>query len=668
MDQQRNTIFTLSPRETSGLKDGVNLVRGLGNLRFIIYKDAAAEDTDEESASEHMFKVCLNKCKHQGGIFIKDIEDRNDCVLRCTKHGWKLDARTMQYVNPPDCFSQEQLVPELNEDGSLSIVELRPRHPWETNKRDPEPLQVGEVQVTYITHACIELKLGDLVMITDPWLMGPAFARGWWLMHEPPPDCLDRLVKADLIYISHLHSDHLNYPTLEVLSERNPDIPIYVGDTSMPVFVRLEQSSVKLNNINIKRLGTWIEINKDMRFMIMMDGVHPDMDTCLLVDYKGHLILNTVDCTNPNGGRLPSGVDLMLSDFAGGASGFPMTFSGGKYTEEWKAEFVKRERRKLLDYKMRLVRDTNPKVYCPFAGYFVEAHPSDQYIRSVNTKNDPAALNDLIRRNAPHINTWTPRPGAVLDLQKAISGDSDFIHDPPAGSKVFKDSWDFEKYVNKINSNIEDEIFAYPEWIQFYYRWAGFKNYNLVIRMIERDDDFQPVVGGYDFLVDFLGEEPTFPSERPEREHNYLEMENRIGVHRQTVRWGLFWDDLYIGFNNRISREPDMFHYLFWNHMQILLPRKEPDWASFLAEMKGESAPRKDIWKPSLASASDNHNTTRSNSTTYGRLTNGRSGVASSTNCCHTLRAHWTNVKQWSGPLLVMTVAVLGVGLALHKK
>lgn len=46
----------------------------------------------------------------------------------------------------------------------------------------------------------------------------------------------------------------------------------------------------------------------------------------------GHKILNTVDCTRPNGGRLPEKVALMMSDFAGGASGFPMTFSGGKFT------------------------------------------------------------------------------------------------------------------------------------------------------------------------------------------------------------------------------------------------------------------------------------------------------------------------------------------------
>lgn len=63
-----------------------------------------------------------------------------------------------------------------------------------------------------------------------------------------------------------------------------------------------------------------------------MDGVHPEMDTCIIVEYKGHKILNTVDCTRPNGGRLPEKVALMMSDFAGGASGFPMTFSGGKFT------------------------------------------------------------------------------------------------------------------------------------------------------------------------------------------------------------------------------------------------------------------------------------------------------------------------------------------------
>jgi len=38
------------------------------------------------------------------------------------------------------------------------------------------------------------------------------------------------------------------------------------------------------------------------------------------------------------------------------------------------------ERKKLLNYKTQLVKSLQPKIYCPFAGYFTEAHPSDWWI------------------------------------------------------------------------------------------------------------------------------------------------------------------------------------------------------------------------------------------------------------------------------------------------
>ncbi|XP_071812543.1 cytidine monophosphate-N-acetylneuraminic acid hydroxylase-like [Apostichopus japonicus] len=588
MDQQEVQVLSLSREETDNLKDGVNLINVSGSEKYVVFKEPGTDT----------YRACLNKCKHQGGTFIADIEDSTKCVLKCTKHGWKLDASTMRYVNPPDSFRQEQLVPEVTEDGRLTLNELKPPQPWEDDPREKLPLEIGEVKVTYFTHACMEYNFNGTIFFTDPWLTGPAFSRGWWLMHEPPSDWPERLAKADLIYISHCHSDHLSYPTLKILAEKNPDIPIYVGDTSMPVFCKLEQSGVKLNNINVLKFGRWFKVNEDLRFMIMMDGVHPDMDTCILIDYKGHQILNTVDCTNPNGGRLPQGIDMMLSDFAGGASGFPMTFSGGKYTEEWKAQFIKRERNKLLYYKTQVVRDVSPLLYCPFAGYFVEAHPSDHYIRDTNTKNDPAALNALIAKYSPDIKTWTPKPGSILDLQKVINGDSDYITEPSPAMKVMKDRWNFDKYLDQTNQCVFDEIFSYPEWIQFYYKWTKFGDYNLVIRMIETDDQFGPIQGGYDFYVDFSGPEPTFPTGRPEREHSYLEMKNRIGVHRETVKKGLFWDDLYIGFNNRISREPDTFHYQFWNHMQILLKVATPNWEGFLADMKAKNTAKRDVWAP----------------------------------------------------------------------
>lgn len=41
-------------------------------------------------------------------------------------------------------------------------------------------------------------------------------------------------------------------------------------------------------------------------------------------------------------------------------------------------------------------------------------------------------------------------------------------------------------------------------------------------QVIETDDDFKPVRGGYDYLVDFF--DLSFPDTRPEREHAYEEV------------------------------------------------------------------------------------------------------------------------------------------------
>ncbi|XP_065129459.1 cytidine monophosphate-N-acetylneuraminic acid hydroxylase-like [Paramisgurnus dabryanus] len=577
--QVARTVLRLEASEVGELKDGINFKKNPEDGKcYIIFKD------------KDKTQACKNQCKHQGGLFIKDIEDLDGRTVRCTKHNWKLDVSTMAYVNPPDSFMQDELEVVLSEtDGSLELVELNPPDPWTVDPREAQELQTGELTLTYITHACMELKAGGKKMMFDPWLTGPAFARGWWLLHEPPSDAMERLCQADLIYISHMHSDHLSYPTLKLLSKKRPDIPIYVGDTSRPVFWYLERSDVNLTNINVVPFGVWQNVDEHLRFMILMDGVHPEMDTCIIVEYKGHMVLNTVDCTRPNNGRLPHGVDVMMSDFAGGASGFPMTFYGGKYSETWKAEFIKNERKKLLNYKTQLVKVLQPKIYCPFAGYFTEAHPSDRYIKETNTKNSAENLNASIRKSCPNTLTWTPLPSSVLDVALALADPSNTnaITQPSNGTKIFKDNWNFDLYLDELNAAISNDIFKYKSWIQYYYNWAGFKGYNLVIRVIETDDEFEPLDGGYDYLVDCM--DLSFPDRRPERDHAYEEIKNRVGVMRHVVVNGRLWDDLYIGFNNRMSRDPDVYHHKFWNHFQTELPLTAPDWDHFLQSVSEQT-------------------------------------------------------------------------------
>ena len=227
-------VLHLDETQNRKLKEGVNIISGHGiesRNSFLIYKNS--------DNVEQPYLACRNYCKHQGGRFNIDIESADQCIVKCTKHGWKLDVSTMTYTNPPNSFIQDQLaVHEDTDSGELFLYEKRPPQPWELDERPKKAIVPGEVTITYITHACMELKFNNFTMFFDPWLTGPAFLRGWWLLHEPPADCLDRLAKADAIYISHLHSDHLSYETLELLCEKRSDIPIYVGDLSTPVFLR----------------------------------------------------------------------------------------------------------------------------------------------------------------------------------------------------------------------------------------------------------------------------------------------------------------------------------------------------------------------------------------------------------------------------------------------
>eukprot|EP00118_Oscarella_pearsei_P019714 m.211034 g.211034 ORF g.211034 m.211034 type:complete len:614 (+) comp39749_c1_seq1:42-1883(+) len=575
-------IAEFSSDEVRAMKPGVT-IKALQKESIILYKSADDDDrTYKSKATLARFRACRNVCYHQEGTFvIRDVENPipGECsraIVSCTKHNWKLDVSTMEYINPPEVFDQDELIVQQKGDGRLAVYEVTPPvQPWEIDARLRKNLEPNEVTVTYYTHACVEMKFKDVSLFTDPWLTGPAFARGWWLLHEPPPNWLDKLSAGDLIYISHLHSDHLSYPTMKLIAERNPDIPIVVGKLVMPVFSRQKHYGVQLNNITVLELGTWHEVNEDLRLMILPDGVHTEMDTCLLIDYKGHLIFNAVDCSKPNFGHMPKNVDLMMGDFAGGATSYPVCFSGGRFSEEFKTDFIKMERKKILNYRVAMAKKIKPRLYLPFAGYFTEAHPSDKYIRSLNLKNDPSVVNSLIEKYCgEYIKTWTPKPGECVDLHTLQ------ITPAPFGSKVVVDDWDFDKYTKWIDRSIDFAPFQYDDSLRFYFDWTGFNGYNLVLKLIEAGEHFETIANGRTFLVDFL--DLSYPQERPCREHYFLEMKVRIGVFREIMKFGYLWDNLTYGFQCRLYREPDAYHFKFWTHMQNLLPESPPDWSSFL--------------------------------------------------------------------------------------
>lgn len=98
-------------------------------------------------------------------------------------------------------------------------------------------------------------------------------------------------------------------------------------------------------------------------------------------------------------------------------------------------------------------------------------------------------LND--RKAAPLIDCWNWSANfclpslfiAVFFHSLIFLSLSKGIIEPPEGTKIYKDSWDFGPYLKILNAAVGDEIFRHSSWIKEYFTWAGFKDYNLVVRV-----------------------------------------------------------------------------------------------------------------------------------------------------------------------------------------
>lgn len=548
--------FTLSKSETENLNEGVNFINRNGS-KFIVHKDG------------DNIKACKNICRHNGGMFVADIEDINTSIVKCSYHGWKLDCATMKYVNPPDCLDQEELViSSSSQVGDITASSVIKSLPWMNGEVPKQELGPNEFTITYLSHACIEVKLGDLTIVTDPWLTGPAFGRGWWLLHEPPSDAWEKLKSASAIYISHSHPDHCNEPTLRQLYELNPHVHIYVANLKIPVLKR-GLTEIGFCNIHTVCTEVWVTLSDQARFMILPDTLYPHLDTCLLIEYKGVKVLNLVDCGYPNNGLLPTDISVLLSDFASGASGFPSCFTD-QYPED---EILSKAKEKASIFLKKVVRHaaaTGAKVWIPFAGYFVEAHPSDDNIRCLNYKNSPEHASSVVKRLVPTIETWLPYPGGVFDVGSMRGSIPDLQR-----NAYLKERWEFDKYTSVISNSMSFLPLHSLQGVEHYFDWLGFFSYSLQLHVVETTDDFQKTIREY--IVNFSGSKISLHSERLQ-DIPYFRVRVRSSVLRHVMLTGSSWDDIYIGFSGRFYADPNIYHFKFWDHVSNKVPTTPPKW------------------------------------------------------------------------------------------
>jgi UDP-MurNAc hydroxylase len=185
------------------------------------------------------------------------------------------------------------------------------------------------MRATSIGHAGILIETRTVSILCDPWFV-PAFFGSWFVFprnDQLSDDLLERIERADFLYVSHLHADHHDEPWLTTHLRR--EIPILLpGYPTREQQRTLEQ--IGFNNFVRTVDGVETEIAEGVTIAIhtetsITDG--PGGDSALVVSADGARIVNQNDCRTADlealGAHGP--VDLHWLQYSG-AIWYPMVY------------------------------------------------------------------------------------------------------------------------------------------------------------------------------------------------------------------------------------------------------------------------------------------------------------------------------------------------------
>ena len=488
---------------------------------------------DEE---KQVIQVVDKICDHAGGKLIL----KGDYAV-CPMHGWSLNLRTMKYQ---DSHTVKRGVDYFIDNGKLVIPDkvCYLVNPFKSD------LSETEVEFRFLNHAALSITYKEITLVTDPWLFGPAFMTGWWLDHPSAEDSIKILKNADFVIISHNHPDHLHSETLELLDK---DKKFIVGDfnsKSTEKYLR----SLGFNNIDSFEFGVIYQIKENFQFSIFKSGDFRD-DSGLYLNIGGVEILLTVDANILNSLKLPRNIDLLLTSFAGGASGFPLCFDNYDFIQ--KSSVIERNKMSIKASVAAYLRTTLPKFYMPYAGMFKEKAHRDSFIRENNLKNSVYDYKKMVNQYGSNFVDPKRNLSYTLTKNSLITKEINISYLPEDDINFYLDNY---KKSFKYES---DRIIKYMSNSGYHAKQF--------LYILPVDDDFTKVVNDIIFCnfntqefkvvleSDIVLEVPDF---------RVMKLYVRQEIFASIVENKLPWEDFSIGFQMRILRSPNSYESEFWYH------------------------------------------------------------------------------------------------------
>lgn len=493
-------------------------------------------------------------CDHAGGHLIVKGEQ-----AICPMHDWKLNLDSLKYNN--DIYKKSLDYELISKD--LIKIPNSIQHLSNPFKS----LNKGEVKFRWLNHATIHIECGGMTLITDPWLFGPAFLTGWWLATPSPKDSIELLKNADYVYVSHNHPDHLHPETLSLISKNKTFlVPNFKSKSCQRYLISLGFTNI--HQLDFKEI---FELNPKFQISILKSGDFRD-DSGIYICADGYEFILTVDANFLNSYVLPKNIDFLMSSFAGGASGFPLCYSN--FTEEEKLKVLNRNRNSVKFAIQKNLDAVKPKYYLPYAGMFKEKAKRDTYILDVNKKNSITDLSSLVKAK----NCTLLQP--LSNIEYICSPEKPYtVNENQLDAEyLLEENTDF--YIQKLK---EEYPYNAGRIIE-YFEKSGFVEKN-IIQIIPVNDVFEEIIGEI-VLIDFHNhifkviEEEELINEK--KDYKVMKLKIRAEVLMCAVENKLPWEDISIGFQMRVTREPNEYESNFWYYFtNVYIGKKDFRQSSF---------------------------------------------------------------------------------------
>lgn len=270
-----------------------------------------------------------------------------------------------------------------------------------------------------ISHACVLIKLDDVIILTDPWLFGDVFNNGWSLKFRKSFNSSNEiLTQSEIdsithIWISHEHPDHFHVPSLRFISSRVSDFrkitillkkDLRTEKDIFPVFKKIGFLNFKILNHNeIEKLSEKISI-------AIYHHKHTDSSLVILKNNKPFILnindseLNENDCKliKKKFGSFP----LLLNQFSFGG------FDGILDDEK-----LERKSKSKLDLMINMHINLEAQTTIPFASFCWFSKEDNKFLNKWHN-----SLEDVSRQfEEKKIKCYCAEPPSeYLDIYKII--------------------------------------------------------------------------------------------------------------------------------------------------------------------------------------------------------------------------------------------------------